>query len=80
VAAFQVFRRGRIWVFANIFTKEEVSEMQRAGAKRLCVYGTIKYRDAFEDSPTTEFCYHIIWSADRKKYFWIRNAKHNKAT
>lgn len=48
----------------RMLSDEEIAEIKGAVTRRLYVYGTVNYRDAFGNNRYTNFCHSIVWLKD----------------
>lgn len=74
---------GQAYIFTAILDRllsdEEISEIKETGPRKLFLYGTVKYRDVFENWHYTNFCKFGSW--DVKDNFQTVNVqRHNDAT
>jgi hypothetical protein len=63
-------------IFERRLSKAELREY-RLGVRKLYVFGTITYRDAFRKHRYTNFCYSIAWWPKRAGAIWHTENRHN---
>ena len=62
----------------RIYSEEEAAEIRAGQTKRLYIYGTASYEDAYRVQRYTNFCLSVIWLGD-KNSMGVYTERHNDA-
>jgi hypothetical protein len=65
-------------VVGRIYSPEEAAEVRAGSAKRLFVFGTATYEDAYRVSRYANFCFSVSWFADNNSMGFYTK-RHNDA-
>ena len=65
-------------VVNRIYSEEEAAEIRTGRTKRLYIYGTANYEDAYHIQRYTNFCFSVIWLGD-KGSMGVFTKRHNDA-
>jgi hypothetical protein len=63
----------------DLLARNVLAELKQPGGRRLVIYGTVTYKDAFGNPWWTNFCYFIIWGSAGQPA-WIAAHRHNEST
>ena len=66
-------------VLDNLISDEEINEIMRGNIRKLYVYGTVFYRDSFNEEHYTNFCQFGVWDV-AGNFSTINTTRHNDAT